>query len=180
LQFAALRRLEDMQHDLLHGDFGQGLTLKNLTNEVDVQNWVADRLRLKQGRSYSIEREPIVIGEKKPDVRFRAKATDASVAMEIKVAESWTLRELENALEYQLCGRYLRANDGRHGILLLVHQGARSKGWKDTNTGRFLSFAEVMTYLTGRAELIASGVRDSPQPEVCAIDVSSCETAKTN
>jgi hypothetical protein len=177
LQFAALRRLEDMQHDLLHGDFGQGLTLKNLTNEVDVQNWVADRLRLKQGRSYSIEREPIVIGEKKPDVRFRA---DASVAMEIKVAESWTLRELENALEYQLCGRYLRANDGRHGILLLVHQGARSKGWKDTNTGRFLSFAEVMTYLTGRAELIASGVRDSPQPEVCAIDVSSCETAKTN
>lgn len=36
--------------------------------------------------------------EKEPDVRIRAKATDASVAIEIKIADRWTLSELDDAL----------------------------------------------------------------------------------
>ena len=51
-------------------------------------------MRLKQGRSYSVEREVQVADEKKPDVRLRAKVTDASVPVEIKVVESWTRNEL--------------------------------------------------------------------------------------
>jgi hypothetical protein len=163
-----------MQHDLLHGDFVQGGTLKTLRHEIDVQNWVADRLRLKQGRSFSVEREIHVGGEKEPDVRVRAKATGATVAMEIKVAESWTLKELENALELQLCGQYLRAKDGRHGVLLPVHQNARARGWKDNSSGAFLSFPQVVARLSERAALIAGARYDAPQSEVCALDVSSC------
>src|SRR5258708_1221679 len=141
-------------HRLLHGDFAQGLTLKSLHGEVDIQNWVADRLRLKQGRFFSVEREPHVADEKEPDVRVRAKATDAHVAMEIKVAETWTLKDLEEALEIQLCGRYLRATEGRHGVLLLVHQDARPKGWMDSTAGVFLSFQEVVARLSARAAII--------------------------
>lgn len=174
LQSVALRRLQDVHHDLLHGDFAQGVTLKGLCHEVNVQNWIAERLRLKQGRSYSVEREPHVVDEKEPDVRLRAKATDASVAIEIKVAEDWNLSQLEDALEDQLCRRYLRAEDGRYGILLLVHQKARRKGWKDANTGRFLTFEEVLAHLSAKAALVSSASIDAPQPEVCAIDVSSC------
>ena len=169
-----LRRLEDMQYDLLHGDFSQGLTLKALPHEVDVQNWVADRLRLKQGLSFSVEREAHVAGEKEPDVRVRAKATDANVAMEIKVTDSWTLKQLEDALEVQLCGQYLRAKDGRYGVLLLVHQKPRAKGWEDTATGVFLSFEEVVARLSARAAVIAGSHHDAPQPEVAVLDVSSC------
>jgi hypothetical protein len=172
LRSVLVSRLDDMQHDLLHGDFAQGLTLKSRPKEVDVQNWVADRLRLKQGRAFSVEREPHVINEKEPDVRIRAKATDASVAMEIKVAENWTLKELDDALEVQLCGRYLRASDGRFGVLLLVHQDARRKGWEDTTTATYLSFAEVVARLSARAAVIAGAHHDSPQPEVCVLDVS--------
>jgi hypothetical protein len=109
LQRTALRRFDDMQHDLLHGDFAQGATVQALADEPAVQNWVAERLRLKQGRAYSVEREPHVADEKEPDVRLRAKATDASLAVEIKVPESWSVPELEAALTDQLCGRYLRA-----------------------------------------------------------------------
>jgi hypothetical protein len=112
LQRTVLRRFDDMQHDLLHGDFAQGGTLQGLQGETAVQNWVAERLRMQQGRAYSVEREPHVAGEKEPDVRLRARTTDASVATEIKVAESWTLRQLEAALTDQLCGRYLRARGG--------------------------------------------------------------------
>jgi hypothetical protein len=93
--------------------------------------------------------------------------------MEIKVAESWTLKQLEEALETQLCKRYLRARDGRHGVLLLVHQKARPKGWKDTARGVFLSFNDVVARLSARAARIAGAHHDSPQPEVCALDVSA-------
>lgn len=174
LQAVLLSRIEDMQHELLHGDFSQGSTLKAIEDERGVQNWIADRLRLKQGLSFSVEREPHVVEEKEPDVRVRAKSTDANVSVEIKVAESWTLKQLDDALEIQLCGRYLRATSGRYGVLLLVHQDAPSKGWKDTNTQKYLSFLEVVERLKMRAATISGAGHDSPQPAVAVLDVSSC------
>jgi hypothetical protein len=165
-------RLEDMQHDLVHGDFSQGRTLKKLASEQDVQNWIAQRLRDKQGRSFSVVREPHVAAEKEPDMMIRAKATDASVAVEIKVADSWTLDELQKALESQLCGQYLRSTDSRHGVLLLVHK--KKRRWKNTVTNKFLSFPQVVLLLQERARHIAAQKHDSSQPEVAALDVSAC------
>jgi hypothetical protein len=180
LQRVALRRIADIQHELLHGDFAQGATVGALPDEPAVQKWVADRLRLKQGRTYSIEREPHVIDEKEPDIRFRAKASDASVAMEIKVAESWSVPDLEAALTTQLCGRYLRAKDARYGILLLVHQDPRPKGWKEPETDVFLSFGQVVERLKRLAVRISGTVADAPQPEISFLDVSSCARSKRN
>jgi hypothetical protein len=172
LQIVAQRRLADMQYDLLHDDFQQGETLAVLANEKAVQKWVADRVRLKQGRSYSVEREVHVADEKEPDVRLRAKATDASVPIEVKVAESWTLEQLEAALTKQLCGKYLRAREGRHGILLLVHQKSRPQGWPKRG-GAVLTFAEVVNHLRGMAIAICGSELNAPQPEVAVLDVST-------
>jgi hypothetical protein len=171
LQRVALRRFDDMQYDLLHADFAQGATVKVLPDETAVQNWVAERLRLKQGRAYSVEREPHVVDEKEPDIRLRAKASDASVAIEIKVPESWTLGQLEAALTDQLCGRYLRARDARHGILLLVHKKPRR--WRDTETGAFLTFRELISRLQALAAHVAGAALDAPQPEIAVLDVST-------
>ncbi|CQR38251.1 conserved hypothetical protein [Thiomonas arsenitoxydans] len=173
LQLVALQRLEDLQHDLLEGDFQQGTTLHALPDEPAVQNWVADRLRHMQGSAYSIEREPHVAEEKEPDLRFRGKASDANVAIEIKVAESWTLSQLEDALVKQLCGQYLRAQGGREGILLLVHQTPRSKGWQ-LSDGTFLSFDALVQRLRDLAATIRSSSSSGPLPEIGMIDVSSC------
>jgi hypothetical protein len=172
LQAVLVGRIEDMQHDLLHGDFAQGLTLRLLPREADVQRWVAESLRWRQGRAFSVEREPHVVDEKEPDVRIRAKASDAAVAMEIKVVETWSLRALDEALESQLCGRYLRARAGRYGILLLVHQKPRPRGWQDTATGTTLSFDDLVSRLSRRAAEIAGAHHDAPQPEVCVLDVA--------
>jgi hypothetical protein len=145
-----------------------------------VQRWVADRMQLKQGRSYSVEREVHVANEKEPDIRLRAKATDASVPVEVKVAESWTLDDLEAALTTQLCGRYLRTREGRHGILLLVHQRARSKGWEARDKS-MLSFDQVVKHLQAMAVAIAASSTDAPQPEIAVLDVSSFnESEATN
>jgi hypothetical protein len=104
-------------------------------DDAAVQSWVAGYLRERQGRSYSVERETRVVHEKAPDARFRAEASDASVAMEIKVMESWTLYQLEEALRDQLVGRYLRDRNHRHGILLLVRQRGRGKVWRNVSGG---------------------------------------------
>ena len=173
LLLVALQRLEDLQHDLIHGDFQQGATLSALPDERAVRNWMVDRLRQTQASAYSIEREVHVAGEKEPDLRFMAKASDANVATEIKIAGSWTLEQLEDALTKQLCGQYLRSQEGRDGILLLVHQAPRPKGWKRRD-GKYLTFEALVQHLN---DLAASTRRQSPtgpSPEVCAINVSGC------
>ena len=173
LQLVALQRLEDLQHDLIHGDFQQGTTLSALPNEPAVQNWMADRLWHLRASAYSVAREAHVADEKEPDLRFTAKASDATVAVEIKVAKSWTLKELENALVVQLCGQYLRSQGGRYGILLLVHQVPRPKGW-ELPDGTYMDFAAVVQRLRDLASSIRCGSPTGPQPEICVVDVSSC------
>jgi hypothetical protein len=163
LQRVAEGRLEDIQHEGMESDFAQGRVVAALPLERDVQNWVAEALRMRQGRSYSVERESHVVEEKEPDVRLRAKATEATLPIEIKVAESWTLARLEDALEVQLVGRYLRDRNARHGVLLLVHQNARPQGWK-TGGGRLQTFDEVVAHLRARAyDIPARGV-GAPHP----------------
>lgn len=173
LQRLLLARLADLQLSLLHDDFAQGSTLCSLQSEQAVQNWMGDYLRHSQGRSYSIEREPHVVGERKPDIRARS-ANDASVPIEIKVAESCTLERLVAALIDQLCGQYLSSRKRRHGISLLIHQKARLRGWCDPKDGRRLDFAELVEHLRVRAKSIGGADADSPQPEIAAIGVSSC------
>jgi hypothetical protein len=172
LQVVGLSRISDLQYDLINDDFQQGQTLAQLSSEKQVQKFVADRLRLKQGRSYSVEREVHVADEKEPDIRFRAKSTDESVPLEIKVSESWTLQELEDALTHQLCQNYLRARDARHGILLLVHNKPRSRGWL-TRTGKKLTFSEVVARLKGMAVKIAGSATDAPQSEIATLDMTN-------
>ncbi len=168
----ALRRLSDIQHDLLNDDFAQGGVVRALPDESAVQNWFADRLRTKQGRSFSVEREVQVVDEKEPDIRLRAKATDASVAMEIKVAESWSVTDLEQALTAQLSGQYLRARDGRHGILLLVHQEPKRRGWRKPEGDGYLTFDQLVSRLNKLVATIAGSASDAPEPAVATVNVS--------
>jgi hypothetical protein len=176
LQRVALRRVSDMEYALHHDDFAQGGVFKALRPETAVQEWVADRLRLKQGRAYSLEREPVVVEGKMPDIRLRARTTDAGLPIEIKVAESWSLPQLEEALTVQLGGRYLRAQDAHHGVLLLVHQKARPRGWRNAK-GRMLTFPQIIKHLQGIADKRAATAPDAPQARIAVLDVSDIRTS---
>src|SRR5262249_55047229 len=97
--------------------------------------------------------------------------TDASMPIEIKVPESWTLPQLEYALKGQLASRYLREKDKRHGVLLLVHQCARARGWED-GAGGCLTFAQVVHHLKAKAREMESAGVDASRAEIAVIDVS--------
>ena len=172
LQQLAIRRLNDLDYDLTHSDFAPGSLLAALPHETDVQKWIADRLRSTQGRNYSVEREVHLAGEKEPDIRFEAKASNARVQLEIKVAESWTLNDLEDALHVQLIAQYLRDRVNYFGVLLLLHQKSRPKGWR-SEQGDFWDFPRVVEHLRMLARAVAVEAPDAPQVEVVVIDVSS-------
>lgn len=172
LQTIAMRRFEDLQDELSHGDFNQGATVAALPNEAAVQNWFADRFKREARGSFSITRESHMADEKEPDLRVEAKASEASLPIEIKVAESWSMRQLEDALRVQLMGRYLRPQDAKWGILLLVHQERRAKGWED-GAGSHLDIDQVAERLRETAREIAAADAGSAQMEVALIDVSS-------
>jgi hypothetical protein len=97
--------------------------------------------------------------------------------MEIKVADDWSFVELEAALTEQLCAKYLRARNARHGILLLVYQGRR-KRWRDTKTRANLAFPAVVDRLKAMAEEIAAAGSDAPQPKIATLDVSTAASGQ--
>jgi len=173
LQQLLERRIRAINHDLSHGDFDRGRPFKLLPDETAVQNWAASRLRDLQKLSYSLDREVSRAGEKKPDIVARAKASDASVAIEIKIVDDMTITGLESALATQLCGRYLRAEGGRHGILLVVYQHRRPIGWRDPETQEAMGFDQVIERLTENARGIAGRSNDGPQPVVAVLNVSA-------
>jgi hypothetical protein len=173
LLLLARRRLEDIEHDLRQGDFAQGKTLREIQGgERAVQNFIADRLRAKQARAYSVEREVHVVDEKEPDIRLRAAATDASVPIEVKDLESdWSLADLETALRDQLCGQYLRDRNHRHGVLLLVQRRTRPLGWRNAG-GVMWRLEDVVSHLRNIAAAISAGGSDAPVAEVIVVDVA--------
>ncbi|KQW93232.1 hypothetical protein ASC94_11190 [Massilia sp. Root418] len=177
LQRLAANRLADLQHDLINADFQQARTVAILENERQVQLWFADRFKLDQSSSFAIDRESMVADEKAPDLRLRAKASQASLPIEIKVAESWSLHQLEEALTVQLQGRYLRDRNDRWGILLLVYQKQRPQGWDGPN-GEIWAFSDVVRHLMKLANDIADSDSLTPQMLVCVIDVSSATPPK--
>jgi hypothetical protein len=173
LQRLLLRRLDEIDHGLVHDDFNQGRIFKLLPDETAVQNWIAHELRAVERTSYSVDREIHRVGEKKPDIVARAKASDANVAIEIKVVDGMSIRELEDALSSQLCDQYLRAKGGRHGILLLAYQHARAGGWRDQAKGPMVGFDAVVERLRAQAREIAGATTDAPQPVIAVLNASS-------
>lgn len=170
LQEIIERHLSDIEHDLLNGSTSQYKTVARLEKEVAVQNWMMEALNRKHVRGYSIEREAHVLDEKEPDLQVTAKATDAKLPIEIKVAETWTLTQLEEALTGQLMEQYVRERLNRWGVLLLVHQKKKKRGW--IKGGKYISFDTVVKHLKQMALDISGRDFDSPQLHIAVIDVT--------
>jgi hypothetical protein len=126
----ALRRFDEINDQLSGGDFSQAELLRRVgQTERDFQLWVADRLDLLSRGAYVVSREDEVIDKKKPDIRLHSQEADSKVAVEMKVAGSYSGAELATALKRQLVGQYLRDERCRFGIFVLVPGGKR-KSWR--------------------------------------------------
>jgi hypothetical protein len=147
----ALNRLEDIQQELSDGDFGGFRGAFNPPTpegvlEEHVQNYLAQQLELRRTGQYTVAREPEVNRKKKPDIRIFNPRCDGPVTIEAKIAQRWTLPQLEDSLRHQLVGAYMAANSSKYGILAVCSSGTK-RGWQIAAGAPDADFKEVVARL---------------------------------
>ena len=147
-------RLEDLAYHLAHDDLTDRDTLQGITHETQMQRTLARRLDEKANGAYRVTREEEVADQKKPDIRLLAVKGDQKAAIEVKIADNWTLTQLERALRDQLVGQYLRDANCKAGCLLLTYHGIKQY-WEHPDTKEPLGFPEMVAFLKGRARTLA-------------------------
>ena len=166
-----LDRLDDLAHNLRHDDFSDRRTVQSITDEKEMQRTIASRLRARANDAYKVTREEEVADGKSPDIRLLAVGTDQKVAVEIKIADSWSLKDLECGLRKQLVGQYLRHSNCTAGCLLLTYHD-RKKYWVDPITRKRLAFHDVVSFLQEKATEIERERRHDIRVAVFDLDLS--------
>ena len=145
-------RLEDLAHYLAHHDFSDRKTVRSISEESQMQNTLASRIEGKANGTYRVAREEEVADRKHTDIRILAIKGDQKAVIEVKIADNWTLPELQRALRKQLVEQYLRHSNCKAGCLLLTYHG-RKHYWAP-GTRKHLSFSEIVELLKQNAEAL--------------------------
>jgi hypothetical protein len=164
-------RLDDLAHGLAHHDFTDRSTLRTIREELDMQRTLAWRLEYAANGAYKISREEEVADRKKPDFRLATTRGDQKAAIEVKIADKWTLTELEDALRDQLVVRYLRHDTCRAGCLLLTYHGEKEY-WEQPTPRQRLSFSEVVEHLRSLAQAVERERDYEVLLHVCPLDLT--------
>ncbi len=166
-----LDRLEDLDHDLEHHDFSDRRTLRDISQETDMQRTLAMRLYDRANGAYVLSREEEVADSKRTDIRFSALGVGVRAVAEVKIADNWTIKDLEGALRVQLVGQYLRHEDCKAGCLLLIYRGKKGK-WKRPRSAQRLSFREAVAYLASKAKNLEGRSNGQLRVAVVGIDLN--------
>ncbi|WBF66049.1 hypothetical protein LN040_09920 [Desulfovibrio subterraneus] len=149
-----LDRLEDLAHDIAHGDFSDRRTLRTIKDEPEMQRSLAWKLDAKSKGAFIVTREDEVADQKRTDIRLSAVQGGQKAVIEIKLADTrWSLTDLVKALRNQLVGQYLRHESCKAGCLLLTFNGQKTY-WVQPGTKKRLSFEKMVEYLNQIAKEI--------------------------
>jgi hypothetical protein len=151
--------LRGISGEVEHGDFRFPSLFERLSRsgkptvaERDLQLWLALTLKLASRNLYEVVREPEVDARKKPDIAAVTGGC-SRVPIEIKPADPYSFRQLEDCVRDQLIGRYMKPEFVRHGVLVLMSLGMK-KTWK--LPGRTGDFQELTAALQRRADTYAA------------------------
>jgi hypothetical protein len=150
--------LDGIAQNLTHGDVTSRPLLERAKDEEEVQNWLVEQMNARARGRFHAFREPEVSGGNKPDVVAASTSIPPhQIAIEVKHGgKGWTARQLEYALRIQLAEDYLKTETRRHGVLVVTHHHDRR--WLDVRDKKPLSFAELITWLSGIAQTLTENV----------------------
>jgi hypothetical protein len=167
-------RLDDLAHDLAHHPFTNRRTLQNVKDEIEMQRNLARSLEAAENGAYKVSRENEVADRKRTDIQLAATYGDQKAVIEVKIANRWSLRQLEHALRAQLVGQYLRHTTCRAGCLLLTYH--KKKYWQHHETGRRLNFPEIIKHLKSLAQSIEEQEMHKVRLTVFPLDLTDTAT----
>lgn len=163
--------LADIQRDLVHEDASSCKLVLAAETEEQVQNWLAEQLRLRANGRFHVHREPEVADKKEPDIVISAIGAPIELAIEAKHGgKDWTVIKLEAALTQQLVTNYLRTAARRRGILVISHHG--NKTWRAPEDNAVLTFGGLISRLQRLAEILGSNATGSIKVAVVGIDAT--------
>jgi hypothetical protein len=166
-------RFDDLAEELAHHDFSDRRTLLTIEDEEEMQRTLALRLQKAANGAYVVTREEEVADRKRTDIRLAATRGGQKAVIEVKIADKrWTLRQLEQALRFQLVGQYLRHDTCKAGCLLLAHVGKRTC-WTHPKTKHRLTFYETIEYLRACACAIEEEQRFEMRLLVFPLDLTA-------
>ena len=170
---AVVGMLDTIGAGLRQDDFSSQKLLRQAKKEEEVQHWLAERVHARACGSATVHREYQFANDNKPDFIVSASGAEADVqvAIELKIANSWTLAQLEWALTHQLAEDYLKPASRRNGVLVLLMQ--KQKVWVDTKRKRRLTFEALIAHLTAIANKKTSNAVGAISLRVCGLDVHS-------
>lgn len=169
----AVSQLKDLKHDLEDGDSSISSILKPRSQETEIRKFIGGWCRDRAKGRYSIPQEEEFADAKRADLRFHGAVFDGQVPTELKLADKWTGPDLEERLENQLCGDYMRDTRSRYGIFLLVFHGIKpGRGWRMSDGKLARSFKELVAKLQKRWEHLAPSYPDIEDVLVIGIDLT--------
>lgn len=135
------------------------------------QRTLAWRLQAKANGAYKVVREEEVADRKHTDIRFLSVQGKKKAVAEVKIADNWSLTQLEGALRDQLLGQYLRHEDCKAGCLLLTYHG-RKRYWVHRESGNQLRFQEIVAILREKTREIEAETSYDVRLSVFGIDLT--------
>jgi hypothetical protein len=149
--------LVDIKNQLEGGDHSN----KGLFNptehpipEKPVQIELIRELKRNAHSRYVAVAEEEISGSNYPDIRIHNSEVEGAIAIEVKIAERWSYRELVSAISEQIVGQYLRDPKSIYGILAIASSGPR-RGWQHEDGRPIATFAELLEQLDADACRIA-------------------------
>ena len=172
-------RLEDLDHDLRHSDFTDRQTVRSIEKETEMQRTLARRLVEGAKGAYQVTREEEVADGKHTDIRLAAVDGGQKAVIEVKIADRWSLPQLQQALRNQLLGQYLRDSTCKAGCLLLTYHGRRQRWERQVHPGnkKRLTFSQVVGLLKEEARDIEQKNAYDVRLAVFALDLTDPSTA---
>jgi len=168
----AVMRFVDLKADLEEGDASDAAVLSRVNDETELRNYLGGRLRLSAQGRYSIPQEEELADARRPDLRFHQPQVDAPVPAELKLSHRWTLKELFERLETQVCGGYLRDMRSTRGLLVIVHQGKQQRWDLPDGSGR-VDFTGMIAALERHWLAITDRFPDVEEVRVVGIDLTT-------
>ena len=166
-----LDRLDDLAHKWAHYEFSDRQMVRRSTEESEMQRTLAWRIDERANGAYRVTREEEVADRKRTDIRLLAVNGHQAAVVEVKIADNWSLTDLDLALRDQLVRKYLRHSNCKAGCLVLIYRGEK-KYWRHPISRKRFEFSEICEFLKDKAQALEKENQDSVRITVFALDLT--------
>lgn len=126
-----LDKLTDLKGWVERGDDSPWKTWRRVENEVELRTLIRGNLAQRCNGQFVTAEEPEIANSQRMDIILQSNRVPNAVPIELKLLDKgWSGPKLCERLRNQLCGDYLRDEECRYGVMLLVSSDiAGKKRW---------------------------------------------------